>query len=139
MCYNILMEKLCSTCNLVKLHGIRRGDKPNSRCIDCQRVYTNDHYAKNKETRRKQIQSDKNRRRLENLARIESIKIENGCVDCRESDPIVLEFDHLSDKKYSIANMVASHTWESIWSEIQKCEVVCANCHRRRTHQRRII
>lgn len=56
------------------------------------------------------------------------------CVDCGETDVIVLEFDHLSDKKYNVARLVAtSSTWTKIETEIRKCEVVCANCHRRRT------
>jgi hypothetical protein len=60
------------------------------------------------------------------------------CVDCGETDLLVLEFDHLRDKKYNIGEMVnRDFTWGSILREIEKCEVVCANCHRRRTYTRR--
>ena len=56
------------------------------------------------------------------------------CVDCNEADPIVLEFDHLRDKKLSIANLVKnSSSIVTIKEEIAKCEVRCANCHRRKT------
>lgn len=60
------------------------------------------------------------------------------CIDCGESDPIVLEFDHLGDKKYNIGTAVSgSHrSWELILQEIQKCEVRCANCHRKKTAER---
>lgn len=54
------------------------------------------------------------------------------CVDCGQSNPIVLEFDHLVDKKYNVSSMVAMPI-EDIKVEIQKCEVVCANCHKIRT------
>ena len=55
------------------------------------------------------------------------------CVDCGERDQIVLEFDHMRDKEYEISKMVASGlNLESIKTEIEKCEVRCANCHRRR-------
>ena len=62
----------------------------------------------------------------------------HACVDCGETDLLVLEFDHLRDKKYNIAEMInRDFTWASILREIEKCEVVCANCHRRRTYTRR--
>ena len=57
------------------------------------------------------------------------------CVDCGESDPIVLEFDHIKGIKVnSIANL-GSHgsSISIIQNEIDKCEVRCANCHRRKT------
>jgi hypothetical protein len=59
------------------------------------------------------------------------------CVDCGERDPIVLEFDHLRDKAFTIGQALAKRSWQSILDEIKKCEVVCANCHRRRTAIRR--
>jgi hypothetical protein len=48
-----------------------------------------------------------------------------------------LEFDHLREKSFSIGAKLAQFTWQRILDEMEKCEVVCANCHRRRTAQRR--
>ncbi len=62
---------------------------------------------------------------------------EHPCVDCGEPDPIVLEFDHLRDKRFNIGAKLATHPWPAILAEIEKCDVVCANCHRRRTARRR--
>jgi hypothetical protein len=59
------------------------------------------------------------------------------CVECGEADPIVLEFDHLRDKSFSIGQALSRRKWQDILDEMQKCEVVCANCHRRRTARRR--
>src|SRR3984893_16841806 len=61
------------------------------------------------------------------------------CVDCGENDPIVLEFDHLdgATKSFDIGAGLTYRAWDSILAEIDKCEDVCANCHRRRTAQRR--
>jgi hypothetical protein len=49
----------------------------------------------------------------------------------------VLEFDHLRDKRFPIGQKLAVRRWTSILVEIEKCEAVCANCHRRRTARRR--
>jgi 5-methylcytosine-specific restriction endonuclease McrA len=61
---------------------------------------------------------------------------EHPCADCGEGDPIVLEFDHLRDKRFSISVGLQGRRWQDVLDEIAKCEVVCANCHRRRTAKR---
>ncbi len=58
---------------------------------------------------------------------------EHPCVDCGEGDPVVLEFDHLRDKRFSISEGIQGRNWQDVLDEIAKCDVVCANCHRRRT------
>jgi hypothetical protein len=50
---------------------------------------------------------------------------------------MVLEFDHLGDKLFTIGANLRDRNWQSLLDEIAKCEVVCANCHRRRTALRR--
>jgi len=70
-------------------------------------------------------------------ARILAIKESSGCADCGITNHIVLDFDHLRDKKYNISRMVHDgFTWKQIKKELEKCEVVCANCHRIRTYLR---
>jgi hypothetical protein len=59
------------------------------------------------------------------------------CVDCGEGDPVVLEFDHLGEKLFDIGQALPYRSWKRILEEIEKCVVVCANCHRRRTARRR--
>ena len=69
--------------------------------------------------------------------RLSEIKEASGCMDCGETNPIVLDFDHLKDKKYNVSRMIHDgFSWAAIKKEIAKCEVVCANCHRIRTHNR---
>jgi hypothetical protein len=64
--------------------------------------------------------------------------MEHPCTDCGESDPVVLEFDHLDagTKSFNIGQALPHRNWESILEEIEKCEVVCRNCHRRRESRR---
>ena len=60
-----------------------------------------------------------------------------GCVDCGLDDIRVMEFDHLGDKVGNIADMVVAPVGlEKLAAEVEKCEVVCANCHRIRTYER---
>lgn len=61
---------------------------------------------------------------------------DKSCKDCGDTRWQVLEFDHINqeDKKYQISQMVcSSHSIETIQSEIDKCEIRCANCHKLKT------
>lgn len=69
--------------------------------------------------------------------RLMEIKEAAGCADCGIRNHIVLDFDHIRDKKYNVSRMIHDgFSWAAIKKEIAKCEVVCANCHRLRTHNR---
>lgn len=106
-------------------------------CLLCQRDYTNEWYSRN---RRRQIAMAKERSHhatAELRNRVREYLLGHPCVDCGESDPGVLDFDHLRDKKANVSTLVQSGiSWESLAQEIAKCEVRCANCHRRRTAMR---
>lgn len=74
------------------------------------------------------------------LAYIQAIKLERGCADCGyRANAVALDFDHLPGhvKEYRLATMAAGLKKEKIDAEIAKCDVVCANCHRIRTANRR--
>lgn len=56
---------------------------------------------------------------------------QHPCVDCGETNPLVLEFDHIKGKNFNISNHYKNNlSWEAIEKEISRCEVRCANCHR---------
>ena len=79
-----------------------------------------------------------NFRAAEKRLALGAYKIEKGCVDCGyNADHRALEFDHLpgNEKKRTVGSMMY-HSWEHIWAEVVKCEVVCANCHAIRTMDR---
>lgn len=134
--------KQCSACRVMKsidqfaFRNKTTGTR-NSLCKPCHQQYTNDHYARNRRRRITQIAASNDKRREFYNQRIRAIKQASGCVDCGERDPVVLDFDHLRDKEFDISQSPARYSWDRIEAEIQKCEVVCANCHRRRTHTRR--
>lgn len=61
-----------------------------------------------------------------------------ACADCGERDPLVLEYDHVGAKVKDVGALVAwAARIDQIEAEIARCEVVCCNCHRRRTYLRR--
>lgn len=64
---------------------------------------------------------------------------EHPCIDCGERDPVVLEFDHRSreGKLFEVGGALGQRGWQSILKEIEKCDVRCANCHKRRTAKQR--
>jgi hypothetical protein len=59
---------------------------------------------------------------------------QHACVDCGESDIVVLEFDHLRDKVMDVSVLAREgYSLTRLKQEVAKCAGVCANCHRRRT------
>jgi hypothetical protein len=64
-------------------------------------------------------------------------KMSRGCADCGYAKhPKALDFDHLKDKSFTISSNREMKPMKAILAEIEKCEVVCSNCHRIRTHNR---
>lgn len=62
-------------------------------------------------------------------------KREVPCMDCGIQYPhYVMEFDHREDKLFSVN---ANYGWAAIDKELEKCDVVCSNCHSIRTYLRR--
>lgn len=62
-------------------------------------------------------------------------------MDCGVQYPYwVMQFDHRPDevKEFTIGASVDKRSKAAVMAEIAKCDVVCANCHADRTHQRRI-
>jgi hypothetical protein len=91
---------------------------------------------KNSET----MKEYRNKKRNKARRFIEEYKINNSvCQDCKISyPPHMLDFDHVRGTKVDgIANMIKGANIDLIIEEINKCEIVCANCHRHRTWIRR--
>jgi DNA-binding NarL/FixJ family response regulator len=63
---------------------------------------------------------------------IDKFKVSKGCYLCSESDPRTLQFHHVdsNEKEATISKMLSNGVGlKKIFEEINKCEVVCANCH----------
>ena len=136
--------KTCSTCGerkdetefnyRNKLIGRRWGT-----CKECQSRQRADWYQKNKESHIENV--NKNRKRLIQQSQqfVWDYLTTHPCVDCGESNPTVLEFDHVRGKKVKAISDFARQGYaiSTIQAEISKCVVRCANCHRIKTHKER--
>ncbi|HVV38682.1 MAG TPA: hypothetical protein VHC63_18890 [Acidimicrobiales bacterium] len=107
--------------------------KRDSYCRPCRAEYKKAHYAANK--RRYLANATAMTKKLldQRVMWLLDYFATHPCVDCGEADPIVLDFDHLRDKSFTISTALHYKSMKAILAEIEKCEVRCANCHRRRT------
>jgi len=72
---------------------------------------------------------------------IQTLKESTPCNDCgKQYSYYVMQFDHVvGDKKFNLSAAVGRQRKQDIYDEIEKCEIVCSNCHAERTHQRKQI
>jgi len=84
-------------------------------------------YEKNKENRKKQIKS----RKISIKDHLKKYKEENKCEVCLEDHYSALDFHHVGTKKYLVSKMANDgYSINSIMKEVEKCKLLCANCHR---------
>jgi len=134
-------RKLCTKCKIIKPMAAfparkRALDGRASWCRDCFKANWHDRYYRNHDHYLQTHSKSRNKLRLEKARKVYDYLISHPCIDCGERDPIVLEFDHKDgrDKTLAVCLLVTRNcSWARIYAEIQKCEVRCANCHRRKT------
>jgi hypothetical protein len=103
--------------------------------IEKQREAIRRHYYANR-----QSYIEKARKRKKDVRKwVNGIKEASACVDCNINYPYyVMDFDHIGEKKAVINKLIDRCSIKGLKEEIAKCELVCANCHRIRTHKRLI-
>jgi len=71
---------------------------------------------------------------------LRDLKEKTPCVDCKINYPYyVMDFDHVRGKKHAnVMELVTTLSKKKIDEELAKCEIVCSNCHRVRTHLRKL-
>jgi hypothetical protein len=112
----------------------KRIANPKSNTLAVQR-----YYERNRGGRRyKAILEQTRRRRQQRREILDSLKAE-PCADCGQSFPTCcMDFDHVRGvKKAAISSMLCGAAdWERLCEELDKCDMVCSNCHRIRTARR---
>lgn len=113
---------LCLKCKVIHQPSAKRIKKENEKA---------NRFKYNKQRKHRQIQRNKQF--------IFDLLSASKCIDCCTTDWRLLEFDHLPQfkKENNISEMMLAGTSiTSIKKEIEKCEIVCANCHTLRTMKR---
>ena len=132
------MEKYCGRCETTKpisdfnsRKGSRgRSDGHQAYCRGCQKVYLSERYTATKDVYAVKVRE----RKIDLRRQFAEIKSSLKCARCPENHPAALDFHHHdpSTKELGVSAMVHSG-WhiDRIKEEIAKCEVLCANCHRK--------
>ena len=131
------MLKTCPKCKTEKLlnafaRNKTKFDGHSTTCKSCHATYNKEWYAKNRNDRRKAIIARRNRQTQQNKEYVKSVKL--ACLKCGESAYECLDFHHIdsTQKEHNITTLIRSGaTIETCKKEINKCIVLCANCHRK--------
>ena len=101
-----------------------------------RKAYYQDHYENNK-----LYYYERNKRQRQLKTAWIAEQKNKPCADCGNIyHPCAMDFDHLDPAlKDKDVSKLATFGWSRIKQEIAKCELVCANCHRIRTYNRRIV
>lgn len=136
--------KLCTKCNEKKdvsqfNKNRSRKDGLQSKCRDCDRGRAKKYFHQNKVKLMTNISRHKRERVIRDKVFINEYLKNNPCIDCGETNLVVLDFDHVKGQKFNAVGQLATsgYSIEVIKNEIQKCEVRCANCHRIKTAKER--
>jgi len=133
-------RKKCSGCGKTKaLSSFRWFNKAEgrriSRCRDCDQANRKKDYEKNRE---KYLARNRTL-----YAKLRSIALEHKnkpCKDCKKKYPYyVMDYDHVDPKTKvaKVSSLIHRGSEKLLLDEIAKCDVVCSNCHRIRSHQHR--
>lgn len=127
-------QKICPKCTLLKdfseFHKDKnRKDGLNSYCKLCGNVA----YLKSRHKKLEHYQAIRNARAAKNRAAANKYKADRGCMRCNENDHVCLDFHHSDPtvKEGNIGDSLHKWSWKRLLTEIEKCIILCSNCHRK--------
>lgn len=138
-----ILMKTCPQCGATSSFGRNRArsDGLSVYCKACVRTYKNAYYDRTISKHRPpgDRPAYMRKKNAEHKEQVNPLK-DVPCLDCgRRFPPFCMEFDHVKEgKRHNIGEMT-SWAIKTVLVEIEKCELVCANCHRVRTALRRSV
>lgn len=116
-------EYRCKTCRSARDKIVRAARSPEKRASDIK-------YHRDAVTRYHRSNNEK----------VLAYLRQNPCADCKIDNVLLLEFDHVRGRKlFDISTQRRQRSWPILKKEIDKCDVVCCNCHRIRTVTRQKV
>lgn len=131
--------KKCSCCKTLKdeveySKNAKRKDGLQTYCKACSKERAKTQYKSDTNGHREKTKLRKKEVRHRNRQVVWEYLKSHPCVDCGETDPILLEFDHQRDKVETVSVIAGNGSpVKKILDEIAKCEVRCVRCHRLKT------
>lgn len=129
-----MLIKQCTICKETKdiTEFNKKRKSYQSYCKECQKDLHKKYYESHKQDYIVKAKKQRDEYLEKNYLYIKEYLEQHPCIDCGNSDIEVLEFDHIRDKKKAISVLMVGST-ETLKLEIEKCEVRCTNCHRKKT------
>ncbi len=128
--------RICSLCKIAKptteYHKHKNGkDGLRSRCKDCNRMEARGDYRRNPTPYKLRARKSRKKTSIEVRDWLREIKALHGCCICGIMNPVVLEFHHIdmSLKVMSVTTIINKGR-TAVQNELNKCAIVCANCHK---------
>lgn len=123
----------CSTCGVDKpdseFHFKNKAKgKLSTKCKECTKAYLQEHYKQNKTEYKGRSKRDRSKTYSKFREFVTSMKL--ACAECGENHPAVLDFHH-TDPSTKEANPSQISSKTKFLKEIEKCIVLCSNCHRK--------
>jgi hypothetical protein len=137
--------RTCSRCDQVKIETEfffkdKKTGRRHSQCKDCYRAnrgaHYAEHYAKYKTLYRERARKRRNVLKKEFRENMLAYLHGKTCEICGETDIRTFEFDHIDQTKKTFAVSQAvrlGYMWPEVTAELQKCRILCANCHKKHT------
>lgn len=128
------MEKECTKCHEVKsLDQYCKSSRGKMGVQPACKACMNIAYTISRKKKQQHYQEVTKRRKHKNAAWLKEYKRERPCILCGEADETCLDFHHVdpSTKEGVIADMIYARSPAGMLSEIEKCVIVCSNCHRK--------
>ena len=136
-----LDHKWCNGCkNQLPLTNFNKKSKNRyqSYCKECNKIRSKKYYADNRQKHKQDTMIRKKIMMKKIRDFIWEIQKNAVCCICGETNPLTFDFDHLIRKtKLGVVGLMyqRGNSIKKLKEEIDKCQILCSNCHRIKTHQ----
>jgi hypothetical protein len=135
--------RTCTKCFVEKpIEDFGWKDRPRNRrhsvCKECTAVRSSNWYYENQDRQKENVRRNNQIYREQARTFVLAYLLTHPCTGCGEKDPRVLEFHHEGEKESEVSRLMGrGASLDALKTEMDKCRVLCANCHRKLTSDER--